>query len=72
MSWVVEWFDAGANADMPHHSEEPTLDTAIAFADGLLRAGARVTRMSGPEGESWSETHIKVEVEKRRFARFRK
>jgi len=71
MGWVVEWIGGAANGDMPHHNEQDTLEAALAFADERLRSGARVLTMSGPSGESWGETHVKVEVEKARLAKLR-
>ena len=68
MSWVVEWIGGAASGDMPHHSEQDTLEAALSFADERLRSGSRVLTMSGPSGESWGETHVKVEVEKARLA----
>lgn len=64
MSWVVEWTDAGSKADMPHHDSFPSSESALRFADDRMQGGCRVLKMTGPHGEAWSESHIRVEIAK--------
>lgn len=62
MSWQVEWTDAGRKADLPHHSGFATSEAALRFADDKLRDGCRVIKMTGPRGEVWSESHVRVAI----------
>lgn len=69
MSWVVEWTDEGRKADLPHHSQFPTSDAALQFADDRIKGGCRVHRMTGPHGEVWGESHVQIEIAKTKLSK---